>query len=54
MQHRLQFALRGTEWVFAIPSGDLAALDEIAARCCDFWNGANSLLIAVGDNGALL
>lgn len=52
-QHRLQFALRGAEWAFAIPDGDLAALEEVAAICCDFWNGANSLVIAIGEDGSL-
>jgi hypothetical protein len=52
-QHRLQFALRGPEWAFAIPDGDFAALEEVAALCCDVWNGANSLLIAVDEAGSL-
>lgn len=52
-QHRLQFALRGAEWAFAVPEGDLAAVEDVAALCCDFWNGANSLLIAVSEDGSL-
>jgi hypothetical protein len=43
MQHRLRYALRGGEFAFVIAHGDLEALEEIAAYCCDFWNGANSL-----------
>jgi hypothetical protein len=53
MQHRLQLALRGPEWAFALPKDDFGVLEEIAARCCDFWNGANSLLIAVDEEGRL-
>jgi hypothetical protein len=53
MQHRLQFALRGPEWAFALPKDDVGALEDVAARCCDFWNGANSLLIAVDEAGDL-
>jgi hypothetical protein len=52
-QHRLQFALRGPEWAFAIPDGDMAALEEVAAVCCSFWNGANSLLIPIGEKDAI-
>ena len=32
----------------------MAALEDIAGRCCRFWNGANSLLIPIGEDGALL
>ncbi len=53
MQHRLRYALRGCEFAFAIAEGDLAAVEEVAARCCDFWNGANSLLIAVDEHGTV-
>jgi hypothetical protein len=49
-QHRLQFALRGGEYAFAINHGDFEALEDVASRCCDFWNGANSLIISVDDN----
>lgn len=53
MQHRLRYALRGGELAFAVPTGDLDAVAEIADRCCDFWNGANSVLIAVAGDGSL-
>ena len=53
MQHRLRYALRGGEFAFAIPSEDLGALEEVAGHCCGFWNGANSLLIVVGDDGII-
>lgn len=53
MQHRLRYALRGGEFAFAIANGDVDAVEEIAAQCCDFWNGANSLLIAVDEDGTV-
>jgi hypothetical protein len=53
VQHRLRYALRGGEYAFAVPEGDLDALEEIAGQCCDFWNGANSLLIPVAEDGAI-
>lgn len=53
VQHNLRYAFRGPELGFAIPWGDFAALEEVAALACDFWNGANSLVIAVGDGGEL-
>jgi hypothetical protein len=28
-------------------------LEEVAALCCDFWNGADSLLITIGEDGSL-
>ena len=52
-QHRLQFSLRGAEFACAISKGDLAALEEVAAHCCDVWNGANSLIVVVDDQGHL-
>src|SRR5437868_2988683 len=53
MQHRLRYALRGGEFAFAIPAGDLDAVAEVADSCCDFWNGANSVLIAVAEDGTI-
>lgn len=53
MQHRLRYALRGGEFAFAITSGDLGALKEIAGHCCDLWNGVNSLLIPVDEDGTV-
>jgi hypothetical protein len=41
---------RGPELAFAIPEGDLAALDQVL-RSCRFWNGANSLIIPVRRDG---
>lgn len=42
---------RGPEWAFALPQGDLRALEEVIERCSYFWNGANSLLIPVRADG---
>jgi hypothetical protein len=42
---------RGPEWAFAVPIGNIAALEEVAALCCRFWNGANSLIIPVASDG---
>jgi DNA-binding MarR family transcriptional regulator len=53
VQHRLQFALRGPENAFAIVDGDWAAFEEVAAVCCDIWNGANSLVVTVNASGEL-
>jgi hypothetical protein len=53
MQHRLRYALRGGELAFAIPEGDLDAVAELADSCCDFWNGANSVLVAVAEDGTI-
>ena len=53
LQHRLQFALRGAEYGFAIPDNDWDAFEEVAEYCCDIWNGANSLVIPVGREGEL-
>jgi hypothetical protein len=50
-QHNLRYAFRGPELAFAIPWGDFAALEEVADLACDFWNGANSLIVAVGSDG---
>ncbi len=52
-QHRLQFAMRGGEYAFAIPAGDLAALDEVVPICCQVWNGANSLIVPVTEDAEL-
>lgn len=53
MQHRLRYALRGGEFAFAIARGSVDAVEEIAGYCCDFWNGANSLLMSVDGDGTV-
>lgn len=52
-QHRLRYFVRGPEWAFAIPQGDLAALENVVRRCCGFWNGVGSLLIPVRRDGRI-
>jgi hypothetical protein len=52
-QHRLTYFVRGPEWAFAIPQGDLGALEEVMRRCATFWNGVGSLLIPVGADGRI-
>ena len=52
-QHRLAYYVRGPEWAFAIPAGDLDALDEVMRLCSGFWNGPGSLLVPVGADGRL-
>jgi hypothetical protein len=32
-QQRIRYYVRGPEWGFAIPQGDLAALDDVMERC---------------------
>jgi hypothetical protein len=50
-QHRLTYFVRGPEWAFAIPQGDLGALEEVMRRCSTFWNGVGSLLAPVSRDG---
>ncbi len=52
-QHRLSYVVRGPEWAFAIPQGDLAALELVMRRCSTFWNGAGSLLVPVSRDGRM-
>ncbi|MBA2517313.1 MAG: hypothetical protein H0V22_08380 [Solirubrobacterales bacterium] len=52
-QHRLAYIARGPEWAFALPSGDLPALDDVVCRCSTFWNGANSLFLEVDEDNAV-
>lgn len=52
-QHRLNYFVRGPEWAFALPQGDLAALEDIMRRCSGFWNGVGSLLVPVWADGRL-
>lgn len=50
---RLTYTLRGPEWAFAIPQGDLAALEEVIRLCSSFWNGLGSLIVPVRSDGTL-
>jgi ribosomal protein S27E len=52
-QHRLAYFVRGPEWAFAIPQGDLLALDDVTRRCSTFWNGVGSLLVPVREDGQI-
>jgi hypothetical protein len=52
-QHRLLYSVRGPEWAFAIPQGDLEALEDAMRRCSGFWNGAGALLIPVTKNARI-
>lgn len=52
-QHRLTYVVRGPEWAFAIPQGDLAALEDVMRRCASFWNGVGSALIPVTSDGRM-
>jgi hypothetical protein len=52
-QHRLTYFIRGPEWAFAIPQGDVAVLEDVMRRCATFWNGAGSLLIPVRADGRM-
>jgi len=51
-QHRLSYATRGPEWAFMVPDGDLEALEEVMRLCSHFWNGAGTLLVPAGADGA--
>ncbi|MGI8863656.1 MAG: hypothetical protein ACR2JH_04525 [Solirubrobacteraceae bacterium] len=52
-QHRLTYFARGPEWAFAIPQGDLDALEDVMRRCSTFWNGVGSLLMPVRADGRI-
>lgn len=52
-QHWLTYTVRGPEWAFAVPQGDLAALEDVMRRCSTFWNGAGSLIIPVRRDGRI-
>jgi hypothetical protein len=52
-QHWLSYTVRGPEWAFAVPQGDLEALEEIMGGCSTFWNGAGSLIIPVRRDGRI-
>lgn len=42
---------RGPERAFVIRQGDLRALEEVVAHCCNLWNGANNLIVPVRSDG---
>jgi|GEM_PF-2259783 len=50
-QHRMTYFVRGPEWAFAIPQGDLDALLTVMRGCSTFWYGAGSLLVPVRADG---
>ncbi len=52
-QHRLSYVARGPEWAFAIPQGDLDALEWVMRRCSTFWNGVGTVLVPVGADGRI-
>jgi hypothetical protein len=52
-QHRLNYLARGPEFAFAIPAGDLDALEEVMGLCSGFWNGPGSLIVPVTRTGGL-
>jgi hypothetical protein len=52
-QHRLSYLVRGPEWAFAIPQGDIAALEDVMRRCSGFWNGVGSLIVPVRSDGRM-
>ena len=51
--HRQTYFVRGPEWAFAIPQGDLDVLEEVMKRCSTFWNGRGALLIPVTRAGRI-
>jgi hypothetical protein len=50
---RVSYSIRGPEWAFAVPQGDLEALEEVIGTCSDFWNGIGSLIVPVRADGRL-
>jgi hypothetical protein len=52
-QHRLSYFVRGPEWAFALPQGDVAALEDVMRRCSGFWNGVGSLIVPVRKDGRM-
>jgi hypothetical protein len=51
--HRLTYSIRGPEWGFAVPQGNLTALTEVMSLCSEFWNGIGSLIIPVRADGRI-
>jgi hypothetical protein len=52
-QRRIRYTIRGPEWAFAVPQGDLAALDDVMRFAVSFWNGVNSLIVPVDRRGRM-
>jgi len=50
---RISYSIRGPEWGFAVPQGDLDALAEVMAMCSHYWNGIGALMIPVSTNGRM-
>src|SRR4051812_12415076 len=50
---RISYSIRGPEWGFAVPQGDLDALSEAMAICSRYWNGIGALMIPVSANGRI-
>lgn len=50
---RLTYTLRGPELGFAVPQGDLTALEDVLRLCSSFWNGLGSLIIPIRADGTL-
>jgi hypothetical protein len=50
---RLHYSFRGPEWAFAIPQGDLDALDEVMRLSSQFWNGAGALIVPISATGRI-
>jgi hypothetical protein len=48
---RISYSVRGPEWGFAVPQGDLDALSEVMAICSHYWNGIGALIIPVNKHG---
>ncbi|MGH2974243.1 MAG: hypothetical protein ACRDLL_05155 [Solirubrobacterales bacterium] len=48
---RISYSVRGPEWGFAVPQGDLDALSEAMAICSHYWNGIGALMIPVSATG---
>jgi hypothetical protein len=50
---RLSYSIRGPEWGFAVPQGDLDALEDVIRICSSFWNGIGSLIIPTRSDGRI-
>ncbi len=51
--YRLHYSVRGPEWAFGVPQGDLHALEDVMVRCAQFWNGAGSLIVPFTRDGRI-
>jgi hypothetical protein len=52
-QVRLTYLARGAYWAFALPDGDIDALQDVMRACSTFWNGAGSLLVPIRKDGRI-